>query len=236
MKPACDFQTISCLVFVLLLIFPKVTCSVKSAQASSAVEEIIHETHVRCQIPDRERSYINDILFTKASGFFSIRLSVESRLFVAWQTVLITAMLIAMFYLCRQMKAWMRNQSNCLTSQQILWFRLIYQAPFVAEIRYDEQQRQLYEESVLRKVDGLAEHHRKFGDDRFCSIFIGCLAFYANEKRANVSWQMFRDSLVENFKDEILSGKIMPHVINDHYKGKWDDLVDAARRKDAETR
>lgn len=36
------------------------------------------------------------------------------------------------------------------------------------------------------------------------------------------------------FKDLILQGKIMPHVINDHYKGKFEDLLDAARRKDAE--
>lgn len=176
------------------------------------------------------------ILLTKASGFFSIKLSLEFRLFIAWQTVLITAMLIAMFYLCRQMKAWMRHQSSCVSSQQNLWFRLIYQAPFVDEIRNNEEERQIYEESILRKLDGLAEHHRKFRDDRLCSILIGCLAFYANERRANVSWQMFRDSVVENFKDEILSGKIMPHVINDHYKGQWNDLLDAARRKEAETR
>jgi hypothetical protein len=45
---------------------------------------------------------------------------------------------------------------------------------------------------------------------------------------------MFRDALVANFKTEILSGKIMPHVINDHYKGEFDDLLDAARRKFAE--
>lgn len=104
------------------------------------------------------------------------------------------------------------------------------------EIRNDEEERNLYEDSILRKLDGLAEHQRKFGNDSFCSIFIGCAAFYGNERRANVSWQAFRDSLVEDFKNEILSGKIMPHVVNDHYKGRWDDLLDAARRKDAETR
>ena len=176
------------------------------------------------------------ILFAKASSLFSIKLSLEFRLFIVWQTVLITAMLLAMFYLYRQLKALICHQSNCLTSQSNLWFRLIYQASFVGVIRDDEQERQIYEQSVLRKVDGLAEHHRRFHDDRLCSILIGCLAFYANERRANISWPKFRDSLVENFKDEILSGKIMPHVINDHYKGKWDDLVDAAERKDAETR
>jgi hypothetical protein len=111
---------------------------------------------------------------------------------------------------------------------------MIYQAPFVNEIRHDEQERTLYGNSVLRKLDGLAEYQRRFPDDRHCSMFIGCLAFYANEKRANIPWQMFRDALVANFKTEILSGKVMPHVIDDHYKGKWDDLLDAAHRKDAE--
>lgn len=38
-------------------------------------------------------------------------------------------------------------------------------------------------------------------------------------------WGEFRDALAEKFGLEILSGKIAPHTINDHYKGKWDDLV-----------
>jgi hypothetical protein len=45
---------------------------------------------------------------------------------------------------------------------------------------------------------------------------------------------MFRGALVANFKDLILQGKIMPYVINDHYKGEFDDLLDAARRTFAE--
>ncbi len=52
------------------------------------------------------------------------------------------------------------------------------------EIRDDEEQKSLYEESIQGKLDGLAQHHRKFHDDRLFSILIGCLAFYAGKDSA----------------------------------------------------
>ena len=59
--------------------------------------------------------------------------------------------------------------------------------------------------------------------------YIGSLAFMANEKRANLPWKTFRDELVKHFSDKIVRGKIARHVIDDHYKGRWEDLVEAAR-------
>ena len=111
-----------------------------------------------------------------------------------------------------------------------LLFRMGYQAPFVQEIREDEEEKELFIASVLRKLKDLSELNHAYRDERLCSYYIGCLAFLANEKRANVPWKRFRDELVKYFADEITKGKIAPHVIEDHYKGRWSDLIEAAER------
>ena len=54
------------------------------------------------------------------------------------------------------------------------------------------------------------------------------LAFLANEKRANLPWKVFWDEVAKHFGDEIIAGKIARHVIDDHYRGMWADLVEAA--------
>lgn len=46
-------------------------------------------------------------------------------------------------------------------------------------------------------------------------------------------WKTFRDELAKYFSVEIMSGKIARHVIDDHYKGRWEDLVEAAERASA---
>jgi len=158
--------------------------------------------------------------------FCSIKLTPEFIFCILGVTVFFTIIVIWLARIHRQ------NQLGI--SRQDLWSRLTYQGPFVDQIRNDPQERVLYAESVVRKLGALAEHHRKFADEPYCSRYIGAAAFYANEKRANVPWETFRDALVANFKDLILKGKIMPHVINDHYKGKYEDLLDAAHRKAAE--
>jgi hypothetical protein len=50
----------------------------------------------------------------------------------------------------------------------------------------------------------------------------------ANEKRANIPWKIFRDKVTKYFREEIITGKIARHVIDDHCKGMWTDLVEAA--------
>jgi hypothetical protein len=111
-----------------------------------------------------------------------------------------------------------------------LLFRMCYQGPFLQQIRQDAVERALYGASILRKLKDLAELIRSDPDDHLCSYYIGSLAFLANEKRANLPWKTFRDELVKHFSDEIMRGKIARHVIDDHYKGKWDDLVEAVER------
>jgi hypothetical protein len=48
-----------------------------------------------------------------------------------------------------------------------------------------------------------------------------------------VPWKTFRDELAMHFAHEIIGGKIAQHVIDDHYKGMWADLVKAAERASA---
>lgn len=98
------------------------------------------------------------------------------------------------------------------------------------EIRRDEAEKVLYGASILRKLRDLAELNRSYRDNRLCSYYIGCLAFLANEKRADLPWVTFRDEVAKHFAEEILTGKIARHVIDDHYKGMWADLVAAAER------
>lgn len=114
-----------------------------------------------------------------------------------------------------------------------LLFRMGYQGPFVQEIRRDEEEKALYGASILRKLRDLAELNRSYRDEKLCSYYIGCLAFLANEKRADLPWVTFRDEVAQYFAEEILSGKIARHVIDDHYKGMWEDLVAAAERATA---
>jgi hypothetical protein len=111
-----------------------------------------------------------------------------------------------------------------------LLFRMCYQVPFLEEIRQDAAENALYSASILRKLKDLAELVRSDPDDQLCSYYIGCLAFLANEKRANVPWNTFRDEVAKYFPDQIMRGKIAPHVIDEHHKGRWDDLVEAAER------
>jgi|GEM_PF-6065275 len=172
-------------------------------------------------------------LLTMLAKALSVKLIPEFIFLILFVAFPVAIVLVPLLRIQRQNET-SRKVIECEMSRQDLWSRLTFQGPFADQIRNDEQERMLYGESIVRKLDALAEHHRKFVDEPYCSRYIGALAFYANEKRANVPWEVFRDALAANFKDLILLGKIMPHVINDHYKGKFEDLLDAARRKDAE--
>lgn len=123
-----------------------------------------------------------------------------------------------------------RRTDQSLKLRLDLLFRMGYQGPFVQEIRRDEAEKVLYGASILRKLRDLAELNRSYRDNRLCSYYIGCLAFLANEKRADLPWVTFRDEVAKHFAEEILTGKIARHVIDDHYKGMWADLVAAAER------
>ena len=123
-----------------------------------------------------------------------------------------------------------RRTDQSLKLRLDLLFRMGYQGPFVHEIRRDEAEKVLYGASILRKLRDLAELNRSYRDNRLCSYYIGCLAFLANEKRADLPWVTFRDEVAKHFAEEILTGKIARHVIDDHYKGMWADLVAAAER------
>jgi len=123
-----------------------------------------------------------------------------------------------------------RRMDRSMKVRLDLLFRMGYQAPFVQAIPEDAEERTLYGASILRKLRDLAELNRAYPDERLCSYYIGCLAFLANEKRANLPWSAFRDELAEHFTAEILNGKIARHVIDDHYQGGWPDLVEAAER------
>lgn len=129
-----------------------------------------------------------------------------------------------------------RRSDRSLKLRLDLLFRMGYQGPFVQEIRRDEEEKALYGASIIRKLRDLAELNRSYRDDKLCSYYIGCLAFLANEKRADLPWVTFRDEVARHFAEEILSGKIAPHVIDDHYKGMWTDLVAAARSKNCLTK
>jgi len=130
---------------------------------------------------------------------------------------------------------WIRAQrkDRSMKLRLDLLFRMCYQGPFLDQIRKDAEGKALYSASILRKLKDLAELIRSDPDDRLCSYYIGCLAFLANEKRANLPWKTFRDELAKYFSVEIMSGRIARHVIDDHYKGRWEDLVEAAERASA---
>jgi hypothetical protein len=121
-----------------------------------------------------------------------------------------------------------RRQDRSMKLRLDLLFRMCYQGPFLQQIRQDAEENALYGASILRKLKDLAELVRSDPDDHLCSYYIGSLAFMANEKRANLPWKTFRDELVKHFSDKIIRGKIARHVIDDHYKGRWEDLVEAA--------
>ena len=129
--------------------------------------------------------------------------------------------------------ALIRRNDRSLKLRLDLLFRMGYQGPFVQEIRRDEEEKALYGASILRKLRDLAELNRSYRDERLCSYYIGCLAFLANEKRADLPWVTFRDEVAQYLAEEILSGKIARHVIDDHYKGMWEDLVAAAEQATA---
>jgi len=155
--------------------------------------------------------------------------------FLAWLTAIQlqpdTLILCAlMTLLAATILLFTRHTAQTTKRRLDLLFRMDYQAPFVQGIREDEEERALYTASVLRKLRDLAELKESDRDDNLCSYYIGCLAFLANEKRANLPWNLFRDELAKYFANEIIKGKISPHVINDHYKGMWGDLVAAAER------
>jgi hypothetical protein len=122
-----------------------------------------------------------------------------------------------------------QRQDRSMKMRLDLLFRMCYQGPFLQQIRQDAEEKALYCASILRKLKDLAELIRSDPDDHLCSYYIGCMAFLANEKRANLPWRTFRDELVKHFSDEIMRGKIARHVIDDHYKGRWEDLVEAAK-------
>lgn len=149
----------------------------------------------------------------------SVQLAPDTLLLCAVTTLLTSA--VVMF---------IRRTHRCTKLRLDLLFRMAYQSPFVEQIRHDDEERALYMASILRKLKDLAELNRAERDERLCSYYIGCLAFVANEKRANLPWHIFRDELAKHFAKEIIEGKIAPHVINDHYKGMWADLVAAAAR------
>jgi hypothetical protein len=159
-------------------------------------------------------------LLTKGYAYLaSIQLAPDTLLLCALGTLL-TAIVITYIH-------W----SDRSTKMRLdLLFRMDYQSPFLKDIRHDEEERALYKAAILRRLRDLAEFKRRFGDDGLTSLYIGCLAFCANEKRANIPWQTFRDQLTKYFTDEILAKKISSHVINDHYKGMWPDLLEAAER------
>jgi hypothetical protein len=126
---------------------------------------------------------------------------------------------------------WIRAQrkDRSMKLRLDLLFRMCYQGPFLQQIRQDAEEKALYGASILRKLKDLAELVRSDPDDHLCSYYIGCLAFLANEKRANLPWKTFRDEVAKHFSEEIMHGKIGRHVIDDHYKGRWDDLIEAAK-------
>lgn len=88
--------------------------------------------------------------------------------------------------------ALIRRNDRSLKLRLDLLFRMGYQGPFVQEIRRDEEEKALYGASILRKLRDLAELNRSYRDERLCSYYIGCLAFLANEKRADLPWVTFR--------------------------------------------
>lgn len=126
------------------------------------------------------------------------------------------------------------NQIEAVNLKMDLWFRLVYQTSFVDQIRSDAEEKKLYQDSIVRKLHALADFNRKHPDDTFCAYFIGCLAFLSNPKRADIPWSVFRDAVVTDFGEQLLQGKISPHLINDHYKGKFADLMQATRRNAGE--
>lgn len=157
-------------------------------------------------------------LLTKSwAGLASIQLEPDTLLLCAVAALLASVVVIFI---------WRTDRSIKLRLD--LLFRMGYQAPFVRDIRDDEEERALYSASILRKLKDLAELNRAFRDEHLCSYYIGCLAFLANEKRANLPWNTFRDELAKHFAKEIIEGKIARHVIDDHYKGKWSDLLRTA--------
>jgi hypothetical protein len=79
-----------------------------------------------------------------------------------------------------------RRSDQSLKLRLDLLFRMGYQGPFVQEIRRDEEEKALYGDSILGKLRDLAELNRSYRDERLCSYYIGCLAFLANEKRADL--------------------------------------------------
>lgn len=91
-----------------------------------------------------------------------------------------------------------RRSDQSIKLRLDLLFRMGYQGPFVHEIRQDADEKALYSSSILRKLHDLAELNRAYRDDRLCSYYIGCLAFLANEKRANLPWKTFRDEVAKN--------------------------------------
>lgn len=159
-------------------------------------------------------------LLTKGwARFASIQLAPDTLLLCAVTTLLASVVVI-----------FIRRMDRSIKLRLDLLFRMGYQAPFIHAIREDAEERALYCASILRKMRDLAELTRTYPDKRLCSYYIGCLAFLANEKRANLPWSTFRDEVAEHFADDILRGRIARHVIDDHYKGMWEDLVGAAER------
>jgi hypothetical protein len=157
-------------------------------------------------------------LLTKAGArLAAIQLEPDTLLLCALMTLLATVVI-----------TFIHRSDRSLKLRLDLLFRMGYQAPFVRDIRHNEEERALYGASILRKLKDLAELNRTYRDEHLCSYYIGCLAFLANEKRANLPWNTFRDELTKHFADEIVGGKIARHAIDDHYKGMWTDLVEAA--------
>jgi len=127
---------------------------------------------------------------------------------------------------------WYQRYTDRSTKMRIdLLLRMSYQGPFVMEMARNDKERMNYEQSISRKIYSLGKYYRRFGDINFCSYYIGCLAFYANANRGNVSWGTFKEALLSNFLDEILEGRIEKHVIDEHYQDKWGDLVDEAKKR-----
>lgn len=110
--------------------------------------------------------------------------------------------------------------------------RMMYQTPFVETMQADPKEHTKYVDSLLRKLDDVGKYRGKFGDLKFCSYYVGCLSFLSTEARGKVPWDSFRDRLISNFSEEIVDGRLSPHVIREHWgEDKYNDLLRRAQAR-----
>ena len=146
---------------------------------------------------------------------------------IPWET---TAVIVAVLLASSFLFAYQKRQTEKLSSRLDLLFRMDYQGPFVQSM--DAEEKKKYAESINRKLASLGLYHCKFGEIKFCSYYIGCLAFLASEKRGNVPWEGFRNSLAEHFGTELLDHNIEAHIITEHFsEEKYNNLLEEARKR-----